>query len=322
MSSTTDLSAIDADAIIPRTSKGNVTIFRNAETFELAQRMAKMLSWSTLVPTDYQAQVQDQSGKWVDNPVALGNCVIAIEIASRLGKSPMMVMQNLDVIYGRPSFRATFVTALVNESPLFSRLKKQEEGELGTDSYRVRAYATELATGDTLYGTWITPAMVKAEGWANKKGSKWVSMPQQMYWYRAATFWCREHAPDLLLGMQTADEAEDIGDLRVVPTAVTKPRAKSTAANTRLNAVIDHPPTEGTRSQEAAPAETASPEDDEPLPSGDEPEPEPVEAARQPEPQAAGSATGNELAQEFEEEPAAHEPPDTNAADNDMFGAE
>lgn len=319
MTDSTDLSAIDTESIIPRTSKGNVTIFRNAETFELAQRMAKMLSWSTLVPTDYQAQVLGQDGKWVDNPVALGNCVIAIEIASRLGKSPMMVMQNLDVIYGRPSFRATFVTALVNESPLFSRLKKQEEGELGKANYRVRAYATELSTGDTLFGSWITPAMVEAEGWSKKKGSKWLSMPQQMYWYRAATFWVREHAPDLLLGMQTVDEAEDIGDIRIVPTAVTKSRKRAGEANERLSAVIDHEP--ATRAD--PPATDPDPEegdDKAETAAVEEPEESPPEA--DPEPEAAGTTNGNELSQDFEPEEPSHETPPADDGDNDLFGAE
>ena len=52
--------------------------------------------------------------------------------------------------------------------------------------------------------------MADAEGWTKKNGSKWKTMPELMLSYRAATFFGRMYCPDLLMGMQTADEVEDI----------------------------------------------------------------------------------------------------------------
>ena len=52
--------------------------------------------------------------------------------------------------------------------------------------------------------------MATAEGWSTKAGSKWKTMPELMLRYRAATFFGRLYAPDLLLGMQTVEEARDI----------------------------------------------------------------------------------------------------------------
>ena len=64
-------------------------IFTGFREFEVAQRMATALASSTIVPKDYQ-----------NNP---GNCLIALEMANRLKTSPMMVMQNLYVVNGRPA---------------------------------------------------------------------------------------------------------------------------------------------------------------------------------------------------------------------------
>jgi hypothetical protein len=52
--------------------------------------------------------------------------------------------------------------------------------------------------------------MASAEGWATKAGSKWKTMPELMLRYRAAAFFGRLYAPDILMGMQTAEEAADV----------------------------------------------------------------------------------------------------------------
>ena len=58
-------------------------------------------------------------------------------------------------------------------------------------------------------------AMAKKEGWATKTGSKWATMPDLMIRYRAAAFWGRLYASDLLLGLQTQEEAIDIQQVTV-----------------------------------------------------------------------------------------------------------
>jgi hypothetical protein len=49
--------------------------------------------------------------------------------------------------------------------------------------------------------------MAKADGWYQKEGSKWKTLPQLMLMYRAAAFFSRTFCPELSLGMQTVDEA-------------------------------------------------------------------------------------------------------------------
>jgi len=186
----------------------NVSIYQDAGSFENAQRVAKSLSASKLVPVTYQNNIAD--------------CLVALETANRLGMSPMMVMQNLHIIHGRPSWSATFLISAVNQSGRFSPLRY----ELTDD--RCRAYATDLATGEIVYGPEVTIEMAKAEGWYNKSGSKWKTMPQLMLSYRAAAFFARLYAPDLTMGYKTVEENQDIG------LQVQRPRATAVDLNSRI----------------------------------------------------------------------------------------
>jgi hypothetical protein len=158
--------------------------------FEHAQRVAKALSSSNLIPQNYQGNIP--------------NTLVALEMANRIGASPLMVMQNLHVIHGRPSWSSSFIIAALNSCGRFSALK------FVTDKQGCKAVATELATGELIEGPTVTLEMASAEGWATKAGSKWKTMPELMLRYRAAAFFGRLYAPDILMGMQTAEEAADV----------------------------------------------------------------------------------------------------------------
>ena len=82
--------------------------FGSLASFELMQRAAKLLCSSTLVPTQYRAVIEklDKYGnvkERKENPNALANAVVALNMAQRMGADPLMIMQNLYVIEGRPS---------------------------------------------------------------------------------------------------------------------------------------------------------------------------------------------------------------------------
>jgi len=94
-------------------------------------------------------------------------------------------------------------------------------------NYTCYAYATEYATGDLIEGTAVSIRMAFDEHWVQKDGSKWPTMPKQMLKYRAAAFFGRTYAPDVMQGMYTRDEIEDIGnvtDSEVVSTTINQPR--------------------------------------------------------------------------------------------------
>lgn len=184
----------------PQTAVSNETVgFGSAGAFELMQRIAKAMCSSTIVPQEYRG------------PEKTGNALIAIELANRIGASPMMVMQHLHVIQGRPSWSSQFIISSINTCGKFSPLRYRLEGE--GDKKSCTAYATELATGEVLEGPPVSIAMAKDEGWYGRSGSKWKTMPDLMLRYRAAAFFGRLYAPEITMGMQTQDEVIDAIDV-------------------------------------------------------------------------------------------------------------
>jgi hypothetical protein len=140
----------------------------------------------------------------------IGNVMLALDMASRMQLNPMTVMKNLYDVNGESAWKAEFLIARVNQCGLFSSINYQWDGKENTDAWRCRAYATDKATGEIRYGSWISLKMAKDEGWFGKSGSKWKTMPEQMMMYRAGAFWQRTHAPELSLGLPTVEEIEDI----------------------------------------------------------------------------------------------------------------
>lgn len=180
----------------PSASEGNsIAAFASQSNFESAQRMAKALAASTLVPSAYQGNVP--------------NCLIAMEMASRIGASVFMVMQSLDVIHGRPSWSSKFLIGTVNASRRFTPLRFKYEGATGTMEWGCRAVARDRETGEECVGPLVTIQMAKDEGWLSKNGSKWKTMPELMLMYRSAGFWTRVYCPEIGLGLMTSDEVID-----------------------------------------------------------------------------------------------------------------
>lgn len=175
---------------------------QTVKQFEVMQRMAKMYTESTIVPDTYKGNI--------------GNCVIALDMAMRMGCNPLMCMQNLYIIHGNPAFSSKFLIATINASGRFSPLRYEFKGEEGTLEYGCRCIAYESSDKEhkePLHGDWITIGMADKEGWIKKNGSKWQSMPSQMLRYRAAAFWQRVYCPEISMGLITKEEADDIQDV-------------------------------------------------------------------------------------------------------------
>lgn len=177
-------------------------VFSGLAAFETANRMAKALCSSTLVPSVYQGQ----SG--------LANCLIALEIAGRMRLSPYVVMQNMVPIHGKPTWSSSFLIGTVNASGRFSPLRFQFDSE--DNPTWCYAEATERASGELLKGQKITIEMAKKEGWWSRSGSKWPSLTGQMLMYRAASFWQRVYCPEIGLGLITQEEAIDVATVEDV----------------------------------------------------------------------------------------------------------
>ena len=220
--------------------------FFTAGGFALMQRGAALLSSSTLVPSAYRAEIEEKKYGRVtgvkQNPNAMPNCVLALNMSQRMGADPLMVMQNLYIVDGRPAWSSQFIIAAINACGKFSPLRFtiEELGEKevewittkwesnpngGRDvpkdvqhkakivNRQCRAWAIEKSTGERLDGPVVSMDMAVAEGWFGKAGSKWQTMPEVMLRYRAASFFGKLYAPELLMGIQTAEEIHDTIDL-------------------------------------------------------------------------------------------------------------
>lgn len=227
------LSVID-----PSTTAG----FDTAGGFALIQRVARAFSESTMVPEQYRniivKKVRNGGEQEYPNPAAFSNCIIALDIATRLSINPLMVMQNLYVVEGRPSWSSSYIIAAINVcnkyGPLHFEIRELEERDMewsikewydapnGKRAYReitkkarikdkeCIAWAIEKATGERLESPPVSIGMAVAEGWYGKNGSKWQTMPEVMLRYRAASFFGKMYVPERLMGLPSVEEAQEI----------------------------------------------------------------------------------------------------------------
>lgn len=200
--------------------------FFDLQGFELMQRVSKAFAASTLVPKEYQGNIS--------------NCMIALNLAERLRADALMVMQNLYIVHGRPGWSAQFLIATFNQCGRFSSLRYEFFGKQGTDDWGCRAWAIEKETGEKIIGADITIALAKKEGWYGKSGSKWQSMPQQMLMYRSAGWLVRAYAPEIAMGLPTADELADVVDVHADGSyTLSTQELRGTEAATRPADVVD-----------------------------------------------------------------------------------
>lgn len=246
-------------------SKSNSAVqfnFFDPEQFATMQLIAEHFSDSELVPEMYRANPE----KNISEKKAKANCMIALSLAQRMQADPLMVMQNLIVIQGRPSWSSKFLIATVNTCGRFETLKYRQtnKGKIGIlkvpyvawklvpgDSQKKKvteykdvdygnlenicmvAYTKEKGSTEELVSTEVSILMAIQEGWYDKNGSKWVTMPEKMLKYRAASFWTNEYAPEISMGMKTEEEVEDIIDIEHVDMSNVVAKEIQTKANSK-----------------------------------------------------------------------------------------
>jgi hypothetical protein len=210
----------------------NTDIFYNIETFEHAQRIAKVFTSSSMVPEHFRGDSN------------IGNVLIAMNYARRINADIFMVLQNLYIVHGRPGVEGKLVIALVNQCGRFEPIQFKE------DNNGCTAFAKEIRSGKVLEGPIVNWALVKAEGWDKDKPmksggvikSKWNTMPQIMFRYRAAAFFARTYCPEVLLGMQTVEEINDFIDMKADVEGTYKHQQEVIDENANKGEVVDIDP--------------------------------------------------------------------------------
>ena len=192
-----DNEIIDIQSVSTPTEQASAQLAQRGTTelvdsFRECYKLAQTLCQAAIIPTQYRGKPADVA--------------IAVDMAARMGVSPMMVMQNLYVVQGKPSWSGQACRAFIGQK--FKNVKTVYVGAKGSDD-RGCYITAEDEQGDKLEGSTVTIRMAKAEGWYGKNGSKWQTMPEQMLAYRAAAFFARVHCPELLMGCMVEGEAED-----------------------------------------------------------------------------------------------------------------
>lgn len=281
--------------------------------FETMQRVCKMFASSDLVPDIYRATMKPFPANADENTVnriqsenqtaltkAMANCMIAVDYAMRVGASPLMVMQNVAIIYGRPAPSSKFLIATVNSCGKFEpmQFRFKELGALGMVEYtdyvwndhnrrkepvqrqfdgrnvmniECVAYTTKKGSKEVLESSPVTVRLAVEERWYTKDGSKWPTMPRLMLMYRAASMWTNTYAPELSMGMRTKEEIQDIVDVEFeeipnAPVATANNTASTISMDDAKPASDPVPASPEPANQEAAAPETKA----EPAPAAPE----------------------------------------------------
>lgn len=171
------------------TMSGDV-ITNMREAFNLARTMCQ----AEIIPDVYKNRPAD--------------CMIAIDMANRMGVSPLMVMQSLYVVKGKPSWSGQACMSFIQANPNFTDVKPIYVGDVGSPERGCYISAKRISDGSEVKGVTVTIEMAQKEGWT--KNSKWVNMPDLMLAYRASSFFARVYCPQILMGVSVEGEIEDI----------------------------------------------------------------------------------------------------------------
>ena len=179
----------------PTQNPNAVTMWNDAKLYNQSLAMAQTLSKSEIIPQSYKGKPAD--------------CLIAIDIANRLGLSPAIVMQNSQIVRGKFSWSGSACKAMIDGCGRYQKTRYVYVGEEGKDSYGCYLEAIDN-DGEIIKGVPVTIAMAKKEGWYNKDGSKWQTMSDLMLKYRAAAFFMRTECASIAMGFLTKEEVEDV----------------------------------------------------------------------------------------------------------------
>jgi len=274
----------------------------NREQALVLKEWATDLAYSDLVPEMYQMKETDPAKVPMAERKAVSNSLIALNMSLRMGADVLMVMQNLVIVSGRPSFSAKFLTALVNTSGEYETLdyKMTNKGKIGKikvpfivwkilpgqnqkskvteykevdysdlDNLAMVAFTKKKGTDKELVSSEVSILMAILEGWYDKNGSKWPNMPEKMLKYRAASFWVSEFAPEKAMGMRTTEEEEDIQRTEDIPyeDVTMKEAVKNTIASAanKVPFNMGNDPVENTNEAEKISDKLKDPENDKPV---------------------------------------------------------
>lgn len=222
----------------PASGDRYVSIFENPAEFAVRSEIARALSKTCFIPEAFRGKPED--------------CLVALDMAARLELNPIAVFSDIYVIDNRASFSSKFLIALVNRSGRFSRVQYEEgiDGEAEVTfsgwgeqrgqrktwkekvpNYFATASFTELASGEVFTSPRVDLRFAEKNGWVSKNGSKWQSMPEIMCRYRAASILIKSVCPEIVMGLEWADDLQDAKEEKPAARRVEVSRQSAPALN-------------------------------------------------------------------------------------------
>jgi len=183
------------------------------QTMTEAIEFSSMLSRSQMVPKNYQNKPED--------------ILVAVQWGYEIGLAPLQALQNISVINGKPSVYGDAAMALVQASPVCEDVQESIEGD-GTSNPVAICRVKRKGRSEVVSKYSVEDA--KRAGLWGKQGP-WSQYPKRMLQMRARGFALRDAFPDVLKGLITAEEAQDMP----VDEAITKP--KQVLSNNPLDAI-------------------------------------------------------------------------------------
>ncbi len=163
---------------------------------EVQMAYADRLADSSLVPNDYRGKP--------------ANILVALGYADALGLAPMIALQQINIISGKPAMSAQLMAALTRRAGHKLRVLKQESG--------VWAKVIRSDDPESEFTAHWDLARAKAAGYLNKPG-QWKSDPLLMCKWRAISEVVREACPEVLAGAYLPDELDWSAPPSTAPTA-------------------------------------------------------------------------------------------------------
>lgn len=219
--------------------------------FEQMQRIA-----NAMVSGSYVPQTLRGKGENADRET-LANLFRIVNQAVRWKADPFSIVDGAFILQGKLGFEGKVVAAVVNTSgKLKGRLEYVYDGKAGDPVRSVTVTGTFADTGKEVS---ITGSVAE---W--KTGNeKWKSMPDQMLAYRGAVIWARRHMPEVMLGIYSDDDIENMGTLRrgedgVYVPAIREPVGDRPVADAGRGETVDGDTGEVTQSGTTTSAEAAT----------------------------------------------------------------
>lgn len=140
-------------------------------------------------------------------------CFIVIEFGMELGLSPMMSLQNIANINGRPCIWGDALPGLVRASGLMESYKETELGTPFNDDYGFEVETRRKGDMLPVKRRFTVGEAKKAGLWG--KAGPWSQYPARMLLMRPRSWALRDAYPDVMKGLSTSEELRDMRDVEV-----------------------------------------------------------------------------------------------------------